>query len=153
MTPPSRLEGELPVGEDGALDRVRASFARQTVMGLIGAALGELAPGRVEIRLPYRADLCQQNGYLHAGIVTTIADSAGGYAALSVFGPQDDVLTAEFKMNFLAPAAGEAFVATGRVLKAGGRLAVCQAEVHAWRDGAATLCVAGMMTLVRMTPR
>lgn len=134
-------------------ERVQASFARQGVMGFIGAELRVLAPGKVEIRVPYRPELSQQNGFLHAGISTTIADSAGGYAAYSLFEPGEDVLTSEFKMNFLAPAAGDHYVATGTVLKPGRRLTVCQAEVHAWRDGQATLCVVGLMTTVRVTPR
>jgi len=133
--------------------RVLASFERQSIMRLIGAELGEVEPGRVEILLPYRADLCQQNGFLHAGISTTIADSAGGYAAYSLFEPGEDVLTSEFKMNFLAPADGERFVASGRVLKPGRRLSVCQVEMHAWRGERATLCLAGLMTTVRVTPR
>ena len=78
-------------------------------MRLLGAELALVEPGRVEITLPYRADLCQQNGYLHAGISTTIADTAGGYAAYSLFEPGQDVLTSEFKMNFLAPAKGERY--------------------------------------------
>lgn len=133
--------------------RVQASFARQGVMALLGAELRVAAPGKVEIRLPYRAELTQQNGYLHAGIATTIADSAGGYAAYSLFEPGEDVLTSEFKMNFLAPAAGDHYIATGTVLKPGRRLTVCQVEVHAWRGGAATLCVVGLLTAVRIAPR
>ena len=89
-------------------------------MRLLGAELALVEPGRVEITLPYRADLCQQNGYLHAGISTTIADTAGGYAAYSLFEPGQDVLTSEFKMNFLAPAKGERYTATGRVVKRAG---------------------------------
>ena len=97
-------------------------------MRLLGAELALVEPGRVEITLPYRADLCQQNGYLHAGISTTIADTAG-YAAYSLFEPGQDVLTSEFKMNFLAPA-GERYTATGRVVP-GRRLSIRQVEVHA----------------------
>lgn len=122
-------------------------------MTLFGARLSRLEPGLVHIELPFRADLCQQNGYLHAGISTTIADSAGGYAALSLFEPGEDVLTSEFKMNFLSPADGERFVATGRVLKPGRRLSICQVEVHAYRGDQPTLCVVGLMTAVRVTPR
>ena len=81
--------------------RVQASFERQSIMRLLGASLDVVEPGRVDIVLPYRADLCQQNGFLHAGISTTIADSAGGYAAFSLFQPDEDVLTSEFKINFL----------------------------------------------------
>ena len=117
-------------------------------MRLLGAELALVEPGRVEITLPYRADLCQQNGYLHAGISTTIADTAGGYAAYSLFEPGQDVLTSEFKMNFLAPAKGERYTATGRVVKPGRRLSICQVEVHAHAQDQATLCVIGLLTAV-----
>jgi len=133
--------------------RVQASFGQQTIMALLGAKLDTVEPGRVDIVLPYRADLCQQNGFLHAGISTTIADSAGGYAAFTLFGPDEDVLTSEFKMNFLAPAKGDRFVATGRVVKPGKRLSVCQVEMHAYDGEHATLCVIGLLTAVRVTPR
>ncbi|SAI01978.1 Uncharacterized protein%2C possibly involved in aromatic compounds catabolism [Bordetella ansorpii] len=146
------MSGGAAVSEELAA-RVQASFARQGVMAMMGAELRVTAPGKVEIRLAHRADLSQQNGFLHAGISTTIADSAGGYAAFSLFEPGEDVLTSEFKMNFLAPASGEYYVATGTVLKPGRRLTVCQAEVHAWRDGQPTLCVVGLMTTVRVTRR
>jgi len=136
-----------------AAQRVRASFERQSIMALIGAGLGRVAPGEVEIVLPYRADLCQQNGFLHAGISTTIADSAGGYAAYSLFEPGEDVLSSEFKMNFLAPARASRFVASGRVLKPGKRLSICQVEVRAEDEGESTLCVVGLLTAVRVTPR
>ncbi|WP_175157246.1 PaaI family thioesterase [Achromobacter mucicolens] len=122
-------------------------------MALLGARLHSVEPGRVEIVLPYREDLCQQNGFLHAGISTTIADSAGGYAAYTLFGPGEDVLTSEFKMNFLAPAKGDRFVATGRVVKPGKRLSVCQVEMFAHDGEQATLCVIGLLTAVRVTPR
>ncbi|SEK08616.1 PaaI family thioesterase [Achromobacter sp. NFACC18-2] len=133
--------------------RVQASFDQQSIMALLGARLGAVEPGRVDIVLPYRADLCQQNGFLHAGISTTIADSAGGYAAFTLFGPGEDVLTSEFKMNFLAPAKGDRFLATGRVVKPGKRLSVCQVEMHAYDGEQATLCVIGLLTAVRVTPR
>ncbi len=133
--------------------RVQASFERQSIMRLLGASLDVVEPGRVDIVLPYRADLCQQNGFLHAGISTTIADSAGGYAAFSLFQPGEDVLTSEFKMNFLAPAKGERYVASGRVVKPGKRLSICQDEGHAYEGEQATLCVIGLLTAVRVTPR
>ncbi|MGE8659309.1 MAG: PaaI family thioesterase [Achromobacter sp.] len=133
--------------------RVRASFEQQSIMRLLGASLDLVEPGRVEIVLPHRADLCQQNGFLHAGISTTIADSAGGYAAFSLFEPGEEVLTSEFKMNFLAPAKGERYVASGRVVKPGKRLSICQVEVHAYAGEQASLCVIGLLTAVRVTPR
>ena len=134
-------------------ERVKASFDQQSIMRLIGASLDVVEPGRVDIVLPYRQDLCQQNGFLHAGISTTIADSAGGYAAFSLFQPGEDVLTSEFKMNFLAPAKGDRYVASGRVVKPGKRLSICQVEVHAYDGEQATLCVIGLLPAVRVTPR
>src|SRR5690606_1724380 len=142
-----------PRAAQAALQRVHDSFARQTVMAAFGARLARVQPGQVDIELPFRADLCQQNGYLHAGISTAIADSAGGYAAFSLFEAGEDVLTSEFKMNFLAPADGERFLATGRVVKPGRRLTVCQVEVQAWRGQQSTLCLVGLMTAVRVAPR
>ena len=96
--------------------RVRESFARQTFMKTLGAELGAVAPGRVEIRLPYREDLCQQHGYFHGGVIGTLADNAGGYAAFSLMAAEDSVLTVEYKMNIVAPGAGVALVAEGAVL-------------------------------------
>jgi uncharacterized protein (TIGR00369 family) len=98
-------------------------------MGLLGAELSRVEAGIVEITLPYRADLAQQHGYLHAGIVTTIADSACGYAAYSLMPPNSEVLSVEFKVNLLRPAKGETFVATAEVVKAGRTLTVARADV------------------------
>ena len=106
------------------------SFGRQAVMATLGAELVKVEEGLVEIRLPFRADLTQQNGFLHAGISTTILDSACGYAALSTMPDNCDVLSVEFKVNLLAPASGEAFLARGRVVKAGRTLTVCQGELE-----------------------
>src|SRR5919206_725924 len=91
--------------------RVEASFGRQRVMGLIGARLVRVEPGLVEIELPYREELTQQHGYFHAGITSTIADSAGGYAGFTLFPADSSVLTVEYKMNLVAPAAGERLIA------------------------------------------
>lgn len=115
--------------------KVRKSFARQTVMETIGARIAALAPGRCEIELPYRRDLCQQHGFLHAGITTAIADSAGGYAAFSLMPAGASVLTVEFKVNLMAPAAGERLLARGRVIKPGRTLMVVEADVVADDNG------------------
>lgn len=115
--------------------RVRASFAQQTVMALIGAEMASVTPGATEITLPTRGDLTQQRGYTHAGIVTTIVDSACGYAALTLALSGADVLTIEFKANFLAPAQGERLIARGRVLRAGRTITVCAGDVFALREG------------------
>jgi uncharacterized protein (TIGR00369 family) len=112
-------------------DRVRASFQQQTVMAAIGASVRSVTPGVVEIELPFRADLCQQDGFLHAGIVTTIVDSACGYAAYTLMPADARVLSVEFKINFLAPAVGESFIARGKVARAGRTVTVCTGEVVA----------------------
>lgn len=133
--------------------RVRGSFARQGIMDLIGARITKIEPGLVEIELPHRDDLCQQHGFFHAGITSTIADSAGGYAAYSLFPADASVLTTEFKINLLAPADGELLRAVGRVVKPGRTLSVCEADVFAVKDGAAILCARLLQTLMRLDGR
>jgi uncharacterized protein (TIGR00369 family) len=123
--------------------RVRRSFERQSVMHTIGARLCDVAPGLVEIELPYHDNLCQQHGFLHAGITTTILDSACGYAALSLMAAGTGVLSVEFKLNLLAPAVGELFIARGRVVRAGRTLIVCSGEVVS-RSGASERSIALM---------
>ena len=110
-------------------EEIKQSFAKQTIMGLIGAKLTRVEPGIVEITLPYRADLAQQHGYVHAGIVTTIADSACGYAAYTLMPPDSQVLSVEFKVNLLRPAKGEVFLASAEVVKSGKTLTVVRADV------------------------
>lgn len=129
---------------------VRGSFARQKVMTLIGAEMGALTPGHCEIRLPFRDDLTQQNGFFHAGITSTIVDSAGGYAGLTVMPKGADVLTVEFKLNLLAPADGEYLVAEGQVLKSGRNLVITRGEVYAIKNGRATHCATMQQTLMTM---
>jgi uncharacterized protein (TIGR00369 family) len=111
--------------------RVRASFGRQRVMATIGARLLRVSPGRVEIEASFAEELTQQHGYLHAGIVTALVDSACGYSALSLLPSGIEVLTVEYKVNFLAPAQGERFVARGQVERLGRRVTVCSGEVVA----------------------
>jgi uncharacterized protein (TIGR00369 family) len=113
-------------------EEIRESFAKQTIMGLIGAELTRVEPGIIEITLPYRADLTQQHGYLHAGIVTTIADSACGYAAYTLMPPNSEVLSVEFKVNLLRPAKGELFLASSEVVRSGKTLTVVRADVFAF---------------------
>ena len=112
------------------VQEIKDSFAKQTIMGLIGAELTRVEPGVIEITLPYRADLAQQHGYIHAGIITTIADSACGYAAYTLMPAGSDVLAVEFKVNLLRPAKGETFVARAEVIKSGRTLTVVRADVH-----------------------
>jgi len=110
---------------------VKESFTQQLVMNLIGATLTCVEPGVIEITLPYRTDLTQQHGYIYAGIVTTIADSACGYAAYTLMPPGSDVLAVEFKVNLMRPAKGETFIARAEVIKSGRTLTVVRADVHA----------------------
>ena len=129
-------------------DRIRASFARQGLMTHLGAELSHIGPGRVHIVLPYRPELTQQHGYIHAGATSAIADSAGGYAAFTCFPADTAVLTVEYKMNLLAPAAGDYLEAEGVVLKAGRTLTVCRLEVYASSPDQRTLIAAGQQTLI-----
>jgi uncharacterized protein (TIGR00369 family) len=115
-------------------NRIRESIARQTLLTTLGISIAELAPGRVVLDLPYRPDICQQNGFVHAGAITALADSACGYAAASLMPEDRDVLTVEFKVNLLSPARGDRFRAVGEVVRAGRTLTVCSAEVVAWAD-------------------
>ena len=117
------------------VEEIKDSFAKQTIMGLIGGELTRVEPGVVEISLTYRNDLTQQHGYVHAGIITTIADSACGYAAYSLMPPNSDVLAVEFKVNLLRPAKGDSFVARAEVIKSGRTLTVVRADVHALSSG------------------
>jgi len=137
--------------------RVRASFARQAVMTTIGATLTEIAPGEVTIEIPFRPDLTQQHGFLHAGIVTSVMDSACGYAALSLMEPGAGVLSVEFKVNLLAPARGNRFRAVGRVVRAGRTVTVVSAELRvvdadADERGALVAIMTGTMMTVRDRP-
>ncbi|HEX7531091.1 MAG TPA: PaaI family thioesterase [Pyrinomonadaceae bacterium] len=117
-----------PLNPSFAAD-IEGSFARQPIMNLLGARLSLVEPGVVDITLPYRADLAQQHGYLHAGVIATIADSACGYAAYSLMPAGSEVLSVEFKVNLLRPAQGETFVARAEVIKAGRTLTVVRADV------------------------
>ena len=140
--------------DDTVLARVRESFDRQSFMATIGAEITAAAAGLVEVRLPYREDLCQQNGYLHGGIVGAVADVAGGYAAYSVFPDGSDVLTVEYKINMVAPAQGDWVRAVGQVIRAGRTLTICDFKVYGERaDGDSRLCATGQQTLMRMDRR
>jgi uncharacterized protein (TIGR00369 family) len=133
--------------------RVRDSFARQAAMHTIGAEVAHVAPGEVDIRLPFRADLTQQHGFLHAGILGAVADSAAGYAAYTLMPAEAAVLSVEYKLNLMAPAAGEAFVARGRVKKAGRTLTVCTADVFALQSGQERLVATMQATMMTVMDR
>jgi uncharacterized protein (TIGR00369 family) len=128
--------------------RVEKSYARQTAMKSIGAELTEIREGSATIELPFRPDLTQQHGFIHAGIVTMIVDTACGYAAFSLMPPTAAVLTVEYKVNFISPAIGEKLIARGRVLKPGRTLMVCHGEVHALTDGKEKLVATMLATMI-----
>jgi len=127
------------------ITEVENSFAKQALMKLIGAQLTRVEPGLIEIGLPFRPDLTQQNGYLHAGIVTTIADSACGYAAYTLMPAGSEVLSVEFKVNLLRPAKGSGFVAVAEVLTPGRTLTVVRSDVFTIDDGGTRELVATML--------
>jgi uncharacterized protein (TIGR00369 family) len=116
-------------------DKVRASFQRQRAMATLGITIESLEPGRIELRMPYDEAYTQQHGFVHAGVLSTVLDSACGYAAFSLMPPEAAVLSIEFKVNLLAPARGDHFRVTGQVLKAGRTITVCLAEAYACEGG------------------
>ena len=130
--------------------RCRESFARQAIMRTFGAELTVLRPGYCEIDMPFNPALTQQNGFLHAGVAATLADNAGGYAAYSLCGADDDILAVEFKINFLAPNVGERLLAVGRCLKPGRTLSINEAEVYAVRGDEQRLVAKMQQTTIRV---
>lgn len=128
--------------------RIADSFARQGAMMHLGAELVAVKPGEVDIRLRYRPEVSQQHGFFHGGVVGTVADSAGGYAAYSLMPGDASVLTVEYKINLVAPAKGEALLARGRVVKAGRTLTVTAVDVFALDRGKETLCAVMQQTLI-----
>ena len=140
--------------DPGFEDRVRESFARLTLMRTIDARLVKVAPGEVDIDLPVRDDLTQQHGYVAAGIVTAIVDTACGFAAMSLMPAGTGVVTVEYKVNFISPARGERLLAHGRVVKPGRALTVCAGEVYALIHGVqkAVATMLGTMVALQGTP-
>jgi len=132
-------------------EHIRRSFSMQGFMSTLGAELTAVAQGSVEICLPFSPSLTQQNGYLHAGAISAVLDSACGYAALTMAADDKEVLTVELKMNLLAPAAGESFAARAQVKRAGRTLTVCTADAFAIRNGEETV-VATMLATIMAVP-
>jgi len=135
-----------------AEERVRQSFARQEFMTAIGADLVHVAPGEVDIALPFSERLTQQDGYLHAGVVAGATDTACGYAALTTMDAHAEVLTVEFKINLLAPAAGDRLIARGRVVRTGRTLTVCRGEAVTVTDGREKHVATLTATLIAVRP-
>ncbi|MGH7497331.1 MAG: PaaI family thioesterase [Gemmatimonadales bacterium] len=128
--------------------RVRESFSRQNHMATLGVTIAHLSPGEVHLAMPFSHSFCQQNGFMHAGAIASVADSANGYAAYTLAPPGTDVLAVEFKINLLAPAKAKAFLACGRVLRAGRTLTVCQADVFTAGGSERTLIATMLSTII-----
>lgn len=138
---------------DALHDRISADFARQGLMVTLGARLVGVAPGAVEIALTPSAAISQQHGFVHAGAVSAIADTAAAYAALSLMPPGRGVLSTEFKINLLAPAQGDRIVARGKVIRAGRTLTVTQAEIFAESGGTSKLVALLTATMMAIEER
>lgn len=146
----------MPAFETGDPDyerRVRDSFARQPFMATLGAELAAVTPGRVEVVLPYAEGVTQQHGFFHGGSIGAIADTAGGYAAFTLFPAGSTVLTVEYKINIMAPGKGERLVAIGEVVRSGRTLTIVRVDVHAEAEGARTLCATATQTLICLAGR
>jgi uncharacterized protein (TIGR00369 family) len=128
--------------------RVRESFAAQKLMRTLRAELAKVAPGEVDIEIPFSEELTQQNGFIHAGVITSIADSACGYAAYTLMAADESVLSVEFKVNLLAPALGEKFSARAQVIKPGRTLTICRADVFAISAGEEKMIATMLATMI-----
>jgi uncharacterized protein (TIGR00369 family) len=133
-------------------DRVRSSFDRQGAMKLFDATLAKVEPGLVEIEVPFSEKVSQQHGYIHGGVISALCDSAAGYAAYSLFAPEDSILTVEFKINFLAAADCDRLRAIGRVVKSGRTLTICEMSAIAFKGDRETVCVHGLATMMCVLP-
>ncbi len=144
----------VPVPKDPAFRaRIQASFEKQGLMSTLGASIVRISPGAVEIALPASPSVSQQHGFIHAGAVAAVADTAAGYAALSLMPPRVGVLTTEFKINLVAPATGDRILARGRVVKAGRTLTLAQTEVVAESAGEEKLVALLTATLMAIEGR
>lgn len=141
---------EFTTSDPNYQDRIRESFARQGLMTLMGARLSLVEPGCVEIEMPFSDTLTQQHGFFHAGGLASIVDTAGGFAAATLFAPDDGVLTVEFKLNLMSPADGDLLIARGNVVKAGRTLSVTKGEVFVRKSGVTKTCALMQQTLMRI---
>lgn len=133
--------------------KVQESFDRQKFMELINAKLIDVQPGYCEIHVPYDLTLTQQHGFFHAGIISTIADNAAGYAGFSLMEENSSILTVEFKLNILSPGDGDRLIGKANVIKSGRTLTICRSEVFVVKDGEEKLCAAAQSTLIQLKNR
>lgn len=130
--------------------KVEESFASQKFMEHIGAELVDVQPGFCEIHVPFNEDLTQQNGFFHAGVISTVADNTAGYASLSLMKEHSMVLSVEFKLNLMRPGAGDKLIGKGQVLKYGKTLTVCRSDVYIVKNGVEKLCAAAQLTMIEL---
>lgn len=139
----------MPIPPDPDFEtRVRASFSQQGMLAALGAQIGLLRAGKVHLTAPYDARFTQQDGFLHAGVVTTLMDTACGYAAFTLMPAASRVLSVEFKVNLLSPARGDRFRAEGRVIKAGRTITVCEGKLFSMQGEEETLCAIMQATMI-----
>jgi uncharacterized protein (TIGR00369 family) len=147
------MDSQFEPSNAGYKERVIASFNRQGIMKTIKASVVAVRPGEVELEFPYRLDLTQQHGFIHAGIVSTVLDSACGYAAFSLMPENAAVLTIEFKVNLLSPAKGERFRAVGKVKKAGRNITVTEGELFSISEGGQKIIATMLGTIMSVYDR
>lgn len=133
--------------------KVEESFTCQKFMDHIGAKLIDVQPGFCEMHIPFNENLTQQNGFFHAGVISTVADNVAGYASLSLMKEHSMVLSVEFKLNLMRPGAGELLIGKGQVLKYGKTLTVCRADVFIVKGGVEKLCAAAQLTMIEIAPK
>ncbi len=144
------MRNDFQVADPDFADRIRESYAKQGLMHHLGAIMTRVEAGLVEIEMPFTEVLSQQHGFFHAGGIASIIDTAGGYAAATLFGPDDGVLTVEFKLNLMSPAAGDLLIARGEVIKPGRTLTVTKGEVFVRKNGTTKTCALMQQTLMRI---
>jgi uncharacterized protein (TIGR00369 family) len=147
------MESKFEPLDVGYEEKVRESFNRQEIMQTVNASIRAIRPGQVELEFPYQSSLTQQHGFIHAGIVATVLDSACGYAAFSLMPKNAAVLTIEFKVNLLSPAKGDLFRAVGKVKKAGRNITVSEGDLFAYVDGEQKLVATMIGTIMLVYDR
>ncbi len=147
------MKSQFEPSDEGYEAKVRESFNRQEIMKTVNVSILAIRPGEVELEFPYQVNLTQQHGFIHAGIVSTVLDSACGYAAFSLMPEGAAVLTIEFKINLLSPAKGKRFRAVGTVKKPGKNITVTQGELFTYVDGGQKLVASMVGTIMSVYDR
>ena len=147
------MSSQFEPSDSGYKEKVIESFSRQEVMKTVNASIITIGPGVIELEFPYQSSLTQQHGFIHAGIVSTVLDSACGYAAFSLMPENAAVLTIEFKLNLLSPAKGERFRAVGRVKKPGKNITVTEGELFSYSEGEQKLIAVMVGTIMSVYDR